>query len=157
MSTLAAIRADSVNLPLFLHVLGAMVLTGTVLTVVLATVLSRSRDGDVALGLRRLGLKAVVIGVFPSYLLMRIGAQWTESEENLPKQVEDATWLTIGYIAADLGALLIIVSIVLAALGLRKMRAGEAGEGQTRAITVISIILLVAYVVAVWAMSTKPD
>ena len=160
MSTLAAIRADSVNLPLFLHVLGAMVLTGTLLTVVMTGVLSRTREGDVALGLRRLGLKAVVVGVLPAYLLMRIGAQWTESEENLPKEVQDSTWLGIGYIAADLGALLIIVSIVLAALGLRRMRASEGtagGEGQARAITVISIILLIAYVVAVWAMSTKPD
>ena len=156
---LAAIRPDDFNLPLFVHVGGAMLLVGVVFSVALSFGLSR-RGGDGAAGLTQLTLKAVPLGVFPAYLLMRIGAQWTESEENLPKQVEDSTWLGIGYIAADLGALLIIVSIVLAALGLRRMRAADGaggGEGQTRAITVNSIIRLVAYVVAVWAMSTKPD
>jgi uncharacterized membrane protein YidH (DUF202 family) len=159
MSTLAAIRADSVNLPLFLHVLGAMLLTGTLLTVAMATVMSHRSEGDAA-GLRRFGLKTVVVAVLPAYLLMRVGAQWTESEENLPKVVEDSAWLGIGYIAADVGALLIIVAIVLAAIGLRRMRASDGpagGEGQARAVAVISILLLVAYVVAIWAMSTKPD
>jgi hypothetical protein len=155
VSAIAAMRPDSVNLPLFLHVLGAMLLTGTVFTVATTLLMSRRRDGDTA-GLTRLGLKTVVIGVLPAYLLMRIGGQWTESEENLPKQVEDSTWLGIGYIVADLGALLVIVSIVLSVIGLRRLRAG-AGEGQARAVAIISILLLVAYVVAVWAMSAKPD
>ena len=160
MSTLAAIRADSVNLPLFVHVFGAMLLTGTLFTVVVSTVMSR-RGGADAFGLQRLGMKTVVIALFPAYLLMRVGAQWTESEENLPKEVEDSTWLGIGYIAADLGALLVIVTIVLSVIGLRRMRAAEGtaagGQGQARAISIICIILLVAYVVAIWAMSTKPD
>jgi hypothetical protein len=38
---LAAIRPDSVNLPLFLHVLGAMLLVGSLFAVGLATVLGR--------------------------------------------------------------------------------------------------------------------
>jgi hypothetical protein len=159
MSTLAVIRADSINLPLFLHVLGAMLLTGAVFTVAAATVMSQRAGADGA-GLRRFGLKTVAIGVLPAYVLMRVGAQWTESEENLPKEVEDSAWLGIGYIAADAGALLIIASVVLAVIGLRRLRAGDGaagGEGQARAVMAISILLLVAYVVAVWAMTTKPS
>jgi hypothetical protein len=157
MSAFAVIRADSINVALFVHVFGAMLLTGAVFTVAVTTIMSRRGDGA---GLQRLGMKTVVVAVFPAYLLMRIGAQWTASEENLPKEIEDSTWLTIGYIAADLGGLLIIVSIVLSAVGLRRMRAeGPAGggAGQARAVSIISIVLLVAYVVAVWAMSTKPS
>ena len=47
----AAIRPDSVNLPLFLHVLGAMLLVGTLLGVTLVTVLGW-RSPDNAPGLR---------------------------------------------------------------------------------------------------------
>ena len=159
MSVLSVIRADSINLPLFLHVFGAMLLTGAVFTVALTTIMSRRANGASA-GLQRLGMKTVVIVVWPAYLLMRIGAQWTESEENLPKEVEDSTWLTIGYTVGEAGALLIIASIVLSVIGLRRMRAEGAaagGQGQARAVSIIAIVLLVAYVVAVFAMSTKFD
>jgi hypothetical protein len=154
MSVLAAIRADQVNFPLFLHVLGAMLLVGTLLAVAAATVLDWRRPGD-SLGLARFALRTVLMGVLPAYVLMRIGAQWTESREKLPEEVEDSTWLGIGYITADAGAVLILVAIVLSVLGLRRLRDGR-GRGLGRAVGVISLVLLAAYVVAVWAMSTKP-
>jgi hypothetical protein len=156
MSVSAAIRPDSVNLPLFLHVLGAMGLTGTLFTVAAAMVMGRRRGGDTG-GLNRFALKTVLMGVLPAFVLMRVGAQWTESQENLPKQVQDSAWLGIGYITADLGALLVLISIVLAVIGLRRIRAGEGGQAQARAVGIISILLLVAYVVTVWAMSAKPE
>ena len=46
---------------------------------------------------------------------MRIGAQWTEAEQDYPDEFEPA-WLDVGYITADIGALLILISIVLAAI-----------------------------------------
>ena len=153
MSILAAIRADSVNLPLFLHVLGAMLLVGTLFTVGLATAYGW-RKPDRAPGLTRFALKAVLLGVLPAYVLMRIGAQWTESRENFPDDFDPA-WIGIGYITADAGAVLVLISVVLAAIGLRKTRAG-GGLGLGRAAGVISFILLAAYVVAVWAMTAKP-
>jgi hypothetical protein len=152
MSLIAAIRADEVNFPLFLHVLGAMLLVGTLLGVALAITLDwRRQDGTV--GLTRLGLRTLLLGVFPAYVLMRIGAQWTESREDWPG---DPAWLGIGYVTADAGAVLILVSIVLSAMGLRRLRDGR-GSGLARAVGVISILLIAAYVVAVWAMSVKPD
>ena len=156
MTALAAIRADSVNFPLFLHVLGAMLLIGTLLAIACAIVIGWRRADPLEAGaLTRFGLWTLLAGVFPSYVLMRVGAQWTESEENLPKEVEDSAWLGIGYVTADLGAVLIIVSIVLAIIGLRRLRSGK-GLGLGRAVGIISVLLLAAYVVAVWAMTTKP-
>lgn len=147
---LAAIRPDSVNLPLFLHVLGAMLLVGSLLTVGLATVLGR-RSPDRAPGLARFGLKTLLLGVLPSYILMRIGAQWTESEQNYPDGFDPA-WIGIGYITADIGALLVLISAVLAGVGLRR-RSVRMG----RIVGVISLVLLAAYLVAVWAMTAKPS
>lgn len=155
MSCLAAIRAGEVNFPLFLHVLGAMLLVGTLLAVATAIVLDWRRPGG-APGLTRLGLRTLLLGVVPAYVLMRVGAQWTESRENLPEPVVDSTWLGIGYVTADAGAVLILVSVVLAAIGLRLLRDGR-GRVPARAVGVISAVLLAAYVVAVWAMTAKPD
>jgi hypothetical protein len=155
MSVLAAIRPDDVNVPLFVHVLGAGLLVGTLIAAATALLLGWRRGADAA-GLTRLGLRTVLMGVFPAYLLMRVGAQWTESAENLPEEVEESTWLGIGYITADVGGLLILVSMILSGLGLRKLRTG-GGLGFGRAVAVISVLLLAAYVVAVWAMSGKPD
>jgi hypothetical protein len=152
MSWLAAIRADEVNFPLFLHVLGAMLLVGTLLAVTTAITLDWRRPGDTA-QLTRLGLRTLLLGVVPAYVLMRVGAQWTESREDWPG---DPAWLGIGYITADAGALLILLSVILAAIGLRQLRGG-GGRALARTVGVISIVLLAANVIAVWAMSVKPD
>ena len=135
--------------PLFLHVLGAMLLVGTLLAVATAILLDWRRGGG---GLTRLGLRTMVIAVVPAYVLMRVGAQWTESRADLPGEY---AWIDIGYIVADAGAVLVLVSLILAAIGLRRLRAG-GGRGLARAVGVISTIMLAAYVVAVWAMTTKP-
>lgn len=153
----AAIRPDEVNFPLLLHVLGAMLLVAMLFTVGTAVLAGRRRsDPGEAVGLTRFGLWTVVAGVLPAYLLMRIGAQWTEAAEDLPEIVEDSAWIGIGYITADAGALLIIISMILSGIGLRKLRGG-GGLGLGRAVGVISLILVAAYVVAVWAMAAKPE
>ena len=154
MSVLAAIRADDVNLPLFLHVLGAMLLVGTLFVVAAATVIGWRRSSD-AVGLTRFSLRTLLIGVLPSYILMRVGAQWTEAKQDYPDDFDPA-WLGIGYVTADIGALLILVSIILSALGLRRLRSGS-GLRFGRAVGGISTLLLVAYLLAVWAMTAKPS
>ena len=150
---IAAIRPDEINVPLFLHVLGAMLLVGTLLAIALATVIAWRRSDDTA-GLTRFSLLTLLAGVVPSYLLMRIGAQWTEAEQDYPEGFEPA-WLGIGYITADVGALLILVSLVLSTIGLVKLRRG-AGIRLGRVVGAISILLLLAFLVAVWAMTAKP-
>ena len=119
----------------------------------LATVLGWRRPDDAA-GLTRFSLRLLLMGVLPAYILMRIGAQWTEAAADYPDDFEPA-WIGVGYITADAGALLILISIILSAIGLRKLRAG-GGIGLGRAVGIISILLLVAYIIAVWAMTAKP-
>jgi hypothetical protein len=155
MTLVAAIRDGSVNFPLFLHVLGAMLLIGTLAAVGFATI-AGWRSPERAGGLSRFGLKALLVGVLPAYLLMRIGAQWTESQENFPDDFDPA-WLGIGYITADIGALFVLISIILSAIGLRRSRDDSTrGVALARIVGVISVVLLAAYLIAVWAMTTKP-
>ena len=77
---LAVVRPDSVTSPLLLHVLGAMLLVGCLFTVAFATVLGR-RSPEPRRGWRGFGLKTLLLGVLPSYVLMRIGAQWMGGTE----------------------------------------------------------------------------
>jgi hypothetical protein len=154
----ADLRPGEVDFPLFLHVLGAMLLVGTLLAVATAIVAGRRRaDQADAQALTRFGLWTLVLGVLPSFVLMRLGALWTESRADLPEEVEGATWMDIGYLTADGGEVLVIVAVALSIIALRRMRRGGGGAGLGRAVGVIALILLAAYVVAVWAMSAKPD
>jgi hypothetical protein len=154
MSALAAIRTGHVGVPLFFHVLGAMLLVGTLLVVGSAILLGWRREGD-SVALTRYGLRTLLWGVLPAYVVMRIGAQWTESAEGFPDDYDPA-WLGIGYMTADVGGGLVLISVVLSALGLRRLR-GDGGTGLARAVGVIAVVLLAAYLVTVWAMAGKPQ
>jgi len=146
----AVVRPDSWNLPLFVHVAGAMLLVGAlvVVTVAMAAALRRGDGFEV---LTRLAFRALLIGVIPSYVLMRAGAEWIASEENIPDELD---WVGIGYIVADLGLLLTLITAVLAWRAARRGADGPGGAG--RAAFVLAAVLIVAYGVALWAMATKP-
>ena len=150
---LAAIRPDEQNFPLFVHVLGAMILVGGLLTTAATLLWAR---GDVAA--LRLGYRALLAVALPGWFVMRIGAQWIYSEEgwdDLPDSAQP-TWLGIGYLLADLGGLILLVSLIVGGIGVYRLREGK-GAGLLKATLVLSLILLAAYVVAVWAMAGKPD
>jgi hypothetical protein len=90
---------------------------------------------------------------------MRVGAQWIYSREgwdDLPDDVEEPAWLGMGWITADLGGLILLVSLIVGGVGVYRLREGK-GAGLLKATLVLSLILLAAYVLAVWAMSGKPD
>lgn len=151
MTVLAAIRPDSWNFPLFLHVGGAMVLAGGTLTASSALALAR---GDVRL--LRFGYWALLIIGLPGYVLMRIGAEWIAEREGYNEEgAPEPTWLDIGFIVADLGLLLLLVSLILGGVGVYRLRSGK-GSALLKVTMVTSLVLLAAYVVAIWAMSGKP-
>jgi uncharacterized membrane protein YhaH (DUF805 family) len=153
-SVLAAMRPDSWSFPLFVHVLGAMILVGGLLAG--ASVLAFAR-GDVRS--LRLGYWTLLLVAFPGYIVMRIGAQWIYSEsvyDDLPEGVDDPAWIGIGFIVADVGALLVLIALILGGIGVRRLRDGK-GTGLLKAAMVIAWIVLAAALVAVWAMSGKPD
>jgi hypothetical protein len=150
IAVVAVIRPDAWDFPLFLHVAGAMLLVGT-LVVVVATTAGALGRGDGSGALARLAFRTLLLGVLPAYVLMRAGAEWIASEEGVP---DDVDWIGIGYAVADGGLLLTIVAAVLAWRASRRGDAGPGGPG--RGVLVLAAILIVAYGVAIWAMTGKP-
>jgi len=152
MTVLAAIRPDSWNFPLFLHVLGAMILVGGLLAG--ATSLAFAR-GDARF--LRLGYWSLLAVSLPGWILMRAGAEWIASREGWTKSgVPSPTWLDIGFLIADLGGLILLVSLIAGGIGTYRLRVGK-GSGLLKTTLVLSIVLLAAYLVAVWAMAGKPS
>ena len=149
-SFLAAVRPDSWNFPLFLHVLGAMILVGGTLTAASALAFAR---GDIRM--LRVGYWSLLALALPGYILMRIGGQWIYAKEHLDDAPIDFAWVSIGFIVADVGALLLLIALIIGGFGVRRLRGG-GGAGLLRATMVISLVLLAAFVVAAWAMSAKP-
>jgi hypothetical protein len=146
----ATIRPDAWDFPLLVHVAGAMLLVGA-LVVVVASMGSALRRGDGAEVLTGLAFRALLLGVLPAYILMRVSAEWIASKEDVP---DDVDWIGIGYMVSDGGLLLWIIAAVVAWRAARRGAAGPGGLG--RAVVVLSGVLLVAYAVAIWAMTTKP-
>jgi len=154
MSVLAAVRPDSWNLPLFIHVLGAMILVGGLLTGAAALGFARGEARFL-----RLGYWTLLAVSLPGWVLMRIGAQWIYSREgwdDLPDDVDEPAWLGIGWITADLGGLILLVSLITGGVGVYRLRQGK-GSGLLKVTLVLSLVMLSVYVVAVWAMAGKPD
>jgi hypothetical protein len=148
---LAAQRPTDWNFPLFLHVFGAMVLVGALLAGASLMLFAR---GDTRY--LRLGYWTLLVVALPGYIVMRIGAQWIYSREGWEDLGDDPTWIGIGFIVADLGALLTLVALILGGIGVRRLRSG-GGQGLLKASMVIAWLVLAAALVAVWAMAGKPD
>ncbi|HMN99463.1 MAG TPA: hypothetical protein PKD59_08625 [Miltoncostaeaceae bacterium] len=145
-----AIRPDDWNLPLFVHVLGAMVLVGGLLTCVVAIVLSR---GDARL--LRIGWISLLALGLPGWIAMRAGAEWIYSKEGWSGD-DDPAWIGIGFITAEGGGVLLLAALICGGIGVRKLRTG-GGAGLLMAVNILSVIALAAYVVAIWAMGAKPS
>jgi hypothetical protein len=154
VGTVSPTRVDGADFPLLLHVLGAMLLVGTLVLAASALVLAR-RDGSASLV--RLGYRSLLIGALPAWIVMRVGAEWVADKEGWTGD-DVPSWVDLGYSIADPGLLLLLVSTVLAGLALRRAGHPEspAGDGLSRASAVIVALLLIAYLVAIWAMTAKP-
>ena len=154
MTAIAAIRPDAWNFPLLLHLMGAMVMVGALVLAASALFLAW-RDSDAALV--RLGYRSLLIGALPAWLVMRAGGEWIASKEGWTAEgVPTPTWLGIGFVLADAGGLILLISLIAGGVGVRRLRAGQ-GSALLRSTLVLSVVLLGAYVVAVWAMSGKPS
>jgi NADH:ubiquinone oxidoreductase subunit 6 (subunit J) len=142
--TVAVVRPDSWNLPLFLHVLGAVALVGALAAAFVAAI--RSQDSPL---LRRVAFRTLVMVVAPAWLLMRIAGQWIESREDVPG---DPTWLGIGFGIADAGVVILLVTTAVSWWSTRRLER----RWPTRTVAVLSGLYLVALLVAMFAMSGKP-
>jgi hypothetical protein len=154
VNVLLAIRPDSWNLPLLVHVVGAMVLVGGLFAGAGALAFGR-RDPSLLL----LGYRSLLAVALPGWILMRAGAQWIYVEQgwdDLPDTVDEPRWLAIGGAIADVGGAVFLVTLVVGAVGVRRLRAGR-GTGLLGVTLALSVLLLAAYLVAAWAMAGKPD
>src|ERR1051326_3728131 len=138
---LAAIRPDAWNFPLLVHVLGAMLLVGTLIVAASAMFLAW-RGGELALV--RTGYRTLLLGVVPSWILMRVGAEWIASKEHLENS--DVSWVGIGFGAGEGGAAFIVIATVLAGFGMRRAARTQGSAGLGRASAIIVGVLIAAYV-----------
>jgi hypothetical protein len=146
------VRPDAINLAVLVHVLGAMVLVGGLVTAAAAAVIGWSDEG---VALRRFSYRTLLFVAFPAFIVMRIGAAWVASKEHLDNLDNPPAWLDIGNITADAGGALLLIALILGGIGLRRSRSG-GGAGLLKASGVIATLLVAVYIVAVWAMGGKP-
>ena len=153
MSVLATVRPDDWNFPLFVHVLGATLLVAGLVTGAAALVFAR---GDAKL--LRLGFWSLMLVSFPGWVIMRLGAQWIYAREGWDKVPSSLipNWLDIGAVIADAGGLVLVVTLIIGGIGVRRLEAGKS-SALLKATLVLSVVLLAAYVIAVWAMAGKPN
>jgi hypothetical protein len=60
-------------------------------------------------------------------------------------------------VVADIGGIVLLVALVLGGIGIFRLRTGKSGARLLNLTMVIALVLIVSYVVAVWAMSGKPS
>ena len=106
------------------------------------------------MALTRVAYRTLLFLVLPAFIVMRVAAQWVLHKS--PWDGTDPRWVQIGGVAADVGGAALIVALVLAGLGLRRADNGRGGTGAS-VVTVVTLLLLAAYIVAIWAMTTKPS
>ena len=126
MMLIAVVRPDDWDFPLFLHVLGAMLLVGA-LVVVVSTLLVgwRREDGGETLVLARLGFRTLLVAVLPAWLLMRIAGEWIASEEDFGD--DEPGWVGVGYVTSEGGLVLLVIATVLAVAVWASVRADARG------------------------------
>lgn len=132
--------------PIFLHVLGAMVLVGAVLTAWLLSLRAWRRP---ELGvLARSTFWTLLVVAVPAYVVMRVFAQVIYSDEG--KWPGDPTWVGIGFMVADIGLFVLLATIGFAFWWLRSGTAVAV-----RIVAGLSSVYLALLALAWLAMSGK--
>ncbi len=146
---LAAIRPDSWNFPLFVHVLGAMIMVAAVFAAVVTQLTSAGvAEPD---RLRRFSFRTMLFVAIPAWFMTTVGSEWIHSKE-FGDSAEDPTWIGIGYATLDGGGLLLLIATICAGIASRRSKGGLA-----KASGIVGAIALAAWIVAIWAMGAKPD
>jgi hypothetical protein len=151
----AAIRPDEQSFALLLHLVGATVVFGALLSSATSLALARGETR-----LLRLGYFSLLLVGLPGLILLRVAGEWLYRLQNwdeLSGRIDEPAWLRIGFWVADGGGVLFLVALVLGGVGVYRLGKGEGSAALLRATMVIATLLVVAYAVAVWAMTGKPN
>ncbi|MGZ4362194.1 MAG: hypothetical protein ACXVFF_07935 [Gaiellaceae bacterium] len=143
----SAVRPNAWNLPLFLHVAGAMTLFGALGTTLVLSLAGLRRPGAEVLA--RGALLSLLATALPAWALMRVAAQWTYSKEHFSGH-NDPAWLGIGFGVSDAGLI-----VLLAALGLSYAWTRSLRPWAPKALGGVGGLYLVLLAVAWLAMSGK--
>jgi hypothetical protein len=147
---MVAARGSGTNLPLFVHLLGALATFGGVATVAAVGWAARQRDDDQALLLRRVAWRTLLFVVIPGFIALRAGAQWVQDKE-FPGDAPG--WTGVGFFVTEiLGVLVLLPLLVTGFLAARR----ETVNQLAFIVPVLASIYLAALAIAVWAMTAKP-
>lgn len=146
---LAAIRPDSWNPVLFLHLLGAMVLVGVLVAGAVALLASPRHEHSARL--RQHAFRSLLVAGLPAYIAMLVTGEWLTSKQGLGGE-DDPAWFLIGILVGDLTGLLLAAAIVLAAIASWKSKARLG-----RLAGAVAALALLLCLVGVWAMTAKPS
>lgn len=150
---LADARGGAIDLPLFFHVAGAMALVASLVVGLYAIKIARERGDQPA---AEFAFNVLLRATLPAYIVMRVMGQIVLSKEHL--EDNPPSWAGAGFGISDLGLLLLVIGLVLTGLMARRTRRGQS---VARALPLtaaggVAGVLIVAYLVAIWAMTTKP-
>ncbi|HET7745473.1 MAG TPA: hypothetical protein VFK76_12120, partial [Gaiellaceae bacterium] len=154
------------------HITGAVVLVGGVIAAATAFLSAR---GDARR--LRLGYYSLLFVALPGLIVAKFGATWIWSKESTHSFIgsafphtDDPRWIMIGGTALDGGGALLVLALILGWFGLERLDGSRDDflakvpvvknmEGATllKGTTIISVVLLVGYVLAIWGMGTKPS
>lgn len=148
---------SSWNVPLLIHVIGATILVGGVLGAATALVSARGDERRL-----RTGYYSLLFVALPGLILTKLGATaiWSKYSGHsffrsaFPAS-DDPRWIQIGGTALDMGGGALVLALILGWFGLKKLDT-KRGQQLMKLVMVISIGLLAAYVLAVWAMGGRP-
>src|SRR5256885_16165097 len=95
---LAVVRPDAWNLPLFLHVAGAMALVASLVMALYAIRIARTRGDQPA---AQFAFRVLWRFTLPAFIVMRIGAEWIASKKHLENSTH--AWVGTGLRLSDAG------------------------------------------------------
>jgi hypothetical protein len=164
-------RPTDWNFPLFVHILGAMILVGVVMTCAAALAFAGGNVKQL-----RFGYYTLLFVGLPGLIVMRLGAAaiWHKESNHsflgavFPHPGKDPGWIEIGGTVADLGGAGLVLALILGWFGIRRLERGNddflakipvvgkmEGALLLKGTLLISLALLAGYVLAVWAMAGK--
>ena len=125
MNLVHAIRPSDENVALLLHVLGAMLLVGGLLTAASSLALARE-----SVNLLRLGYVALLAVALPGWIAMFAGRNGSTARKVSRTSPSARVGLT-GFLAAEFGGVLLLAALILGGVGVRRLRTGK-GQGCSR-------------------------
>jgi hypothetical protein len=106
--------------------------------------------------MNRIAFKSLLIVAIPAWFLMRIPAQILADREGFGGD-NDPAWIGVGFATSEAGGLLLVIATILAGIGVRQLGRGKDRSALVKVGTVLVTLLVLAYIVTIWAMGAKPS